>query len=478
MNVRIRRIALLVAFSALLVMAIQTGCDELVTEQITVIEAGHPTAEFDVDSGVGCAPWTVQFSDESNGPRHIYIWAFGDGDTLQETIPQDSTIPYDAPAHTYDTSGIYTVSLTIFDTINDGIDTRTKQRFIYVGATSADFTADPDFTCFGTEIQFYPDEYADAKTYFWNFEVGETSTEANPKHTFADTGTYEVMLATDDGCGVDTVYVPVTIVPCPTVLITADSTFGCVADGGILQIPFHDASDGNGSNIVNWVWNFPGGDPLSSTLADPLVEYEEAGFKTVILTVTNEAGGTATETFTDFITAYDTPVAEFGANNTSACYSPFRQFIVQFTDLTSGPASSWSWDFGDGTTDTVQHPVHAFIDTGYYSITLAVENPCGVDTITKSDFILVSDLLLNENTFIQVDTLSGPGDFTSEFQFTDVSTAGIITSRSWSVDGTTVGATPSFTYTFDSAATYEIKLITENDCGTASATTSLVVSEL
>lgn len=470
MNVHMRRFTLLVLFSALLVMIVQTGCDELVTEQVTVIEAGHPIAEFDVDSGIGCAPHTVQFIDESNGPRHVYVWDFGEDSILQETIPPDSNIPYESPTYTYDTAGIYTVKLTIRDTINDGIDTRVKQRFIYVGATSAEFTADPDTGCPGTEVLFYPAEYSDVKTYSWDFGDGGTSEEANPRHTFMGVGTYDVMLATDDGCGYDTVFTQIEIVPCPTVAIVADSTSGCIADGAELEIQFHDASDGNGSNIVEWNWRFDGGNPLFAYDADPIVTYDQGGYKTVVLEVKNEMEGVSVDTFENFITAYDLPTAIFTVENAAACYSPFRQFLVRFTDNSTGPPETFLWDFGDGTTDTVQNPIHAYTEPGYYTVTLTVENPCGINVWDLPNAVTVSDQLLDENTFIET-TNDGVGEIGSTWTFTDTTTALVVFSREWSVNDDAIAGETGLVFdtAFDVEGTYEIKLTLTNDCGQAVA---------
>lgn len=58
--------------------------------------------------------------------------------------------------------------------------------------------------------------------------------------------------------------------------------------------------------------------------------------------------------------------------------------VVQFTDESSGSIVSWFWNFGDGDTDSVQHPLHAFRDTGLFNVILVVENEYGcTDTAEK-----------------------------------------------------------------------------------------------
>jgi PKD repeat protein len=54
---------------------------------------------------------------------------------------------------------------------------------------------------------------------------------------------------------------------------------------------------------------------------------------------------------------------------------------VDFTDLSWYNPVSWSWDFGDGQTSTVQHPVHVYETVGPYQICLVVSNTLNTDTL-------------------------------------------------------------------------------------------------
>ncbi len=49
---------------------------------------------------------------------------------------------------------------------------------------------------------------------------------------------------------------------------------------------------------------------------------------------------------------------------------------VQFNDNTAG-ATAWSWDFGDGTSSTLQNPAHTYTDSGLYVVTLTVTGADG-----------------------------------------------------------------------------------------------------
>lgn len=57
--------------------------------------------------------------------------------------------------------------------------------------------------------------------------------------------------------------------------------------------------------------------------------------------------------------------------------------LVAFRDESVGTATAWKWDFGDGTTSTEQHPVHAYGKTGGFVTILTVTGPDGTSTRSK-----------------------------------------------------------------------------------------------
>lgn len=67
------------------------------------------------------------------------------------------------------------------------------------------------------------------------------------------------------------------------------------------------------------------------------------------------------------------------------------QLLVMFTDMSGFSPNSWFWDFGDGNTSTMQHPVHSYAENGTYEVCLIVTNACGSDTICDSLMIVQVD---------------------------------------------------------------------------------------
>jgi beta propeller repeat protein len=73
------------------------------------------------------------------------------------------------------------------------------------------------------------------------------------------------------------------------------------------------------------------------------------------------------------------PVAAFTASPTSGVH-PLN---VQFTDK-STDAYYWYWKLGDGSTSTVQNPVHKYTQAGKYIVSLKVTNAAGSNAKTMS----------------------------------------------------------------------------------------------
>lgn len=82
------------------------------------------------------------------------------------------------------------------------------------------------------------------------------------------------------------------------------------------------------------------------------------------------------------------PVAEFSGTPLSIQSGQ----TVNFTDLSTGSPTSWSWDFNnDGTADsTSQNPSFVYTSAGVYTVTLTVTNAFSADVETKTSYVTVT----------------------------------------------------------------------------------------
>ena len=79
------------------------------------------------------------------------------------------------------------------------------------------------------------------------------------------------------------------------------------------------------------------------------------------------------------------PVANFSATPAVGV----TNVPIQFTDLSTGSITSWSWNFGDGGTSTLQHPAHTYTSVDTYTVSLSVSGPAGSNNNTKPNFVAV-----------------------------------------------------------------------------------------
>jgi PKD repeat protein len=70
---------------------------------------------------------------------------------------------------------------------------------------------------------------------------------------------------------------------------------------------------------------------------------------------------------------------------------------VAFVDLSAGHPTGWLWDFGDGSTSTERHPIHAYPADGSYDVSLAASNAHGIDAQTQVAAVEVLPPLPSQN---------------------------------------------------------------------------------
>jgi PKD repeat protein len=140
------------------------------------------------------------------------------------------------------------------------------------------------------------------------------------------------------------------------------------------------------SGATDCVWDF--GDGQTSTNVNPVNHYTNAGAFSVTLAVAGP-GGTSALTRTNYIVVIPAPpVADFAGDPTNGV----APLTVTFTNLSSG-ATDYAWDFGDGQTSTNASPVNTYTNTGTFSVTLTAVGPGGTNALTRTNYIVVTDII-------------------------------------------------------------------------------------
>ncbi len=243
---------------------------------------------------------------------------------------------------------------------------------------------------------------------------------------------------------------------------SADKTSG----GAPLAVQFTGTSS---LSVTSWHWDF--GDGMTSDEQNPLHTYSSVGSYTVKLTATNSDGTVYYHILPNYIKVYSPPVSGFMADTTSGIYP----LTVQFTDQSTNSPTSWTWDFGDGssTNATTQNPVHTYAAAGTYTVNLTATNAAGSNTATISGYITVSS---PPDTPPVVSFKATPRISTTApltVQFRDTSTLSP-TSWLWDFgDGDSTNATKQNpVHTYVTAGNYTVNLTATNAVGQSTATKS------
>jgi PKD repeat protein len=155
------------------------------------------------------------------------------------------------------------------------------------------------------------------------------------------------------------------------------------------QATFVDASVSS-FTITRWDWDF--GDNtqvIDKTGMDQNHSYQEPGWYTVRLTVTDSLGNQSTRTWPDLILVKPKDTAfELTADRTEAYYPAIIQFSPHVPENIE--IQHWEWDFGDGGVSTSEMPEHTYTRTGTYSVSLKVIKSDGTyDSRTRYQYIKI-----------------------------------------------------------------------------------------
>ncbi|NUO03549.1 MAG: PKD domain-containing protein, partial [Saprospiraceae bacterium] len=171
----------------LVTLAAINACDTAyATMLISVFSA--PMANFAAENSEGCAPRTVQFTNQSSGSYDSLLWLFPGGDPLSST--------QENPTATYTQPGDYDVTLILFGALlNDTVSQSSLVTILQQPIPDFSFQVDGNVVVF-TNLSLH------STLYNWDFGDNTNSVEANPQHTFAGTGAYTVTLnAQNAWCG-------------------------------------------------------------------------------------------------------------------------------------------------------------------------------------------------------------------------------------------------------------------------------------
>ncbi|MDD1702004.1 MAG: PKD domain-containing protein [Methanoregula sp.] len=295
----------------------------------------------------------------------------------------------------------------------------------------------------------------------WDFGDGTTSNDQNPTHTFTYAAVYDVRLTVTRGSDTATSIQSLNVGGIPLADFTGSSRLVGVGD----PVQFTDMSS---NSPTRWTWDF--GDTATSENQNPGHSYQLKGSYTVSLTAQN-ANGRDTETKTGYINVGLAPTAGF--------YPVIAPYVVgkvpmavSFVDTSVNLPTSWTWDFGDGTTSTDQNPGHVYQTAGVYTVTQTVTNIFGSDTLVRKDFITVGQGGVVD--FTASATTVGVGRIVT---FTDHST-NAPTQWTWEFGDGTVASGEKPDHVYRATGVYDVSLTASSPSITGSITKTKYITVL
>ncbi|MFT5758644.1 MAG: leucyl aminopeptidase [Alteromonadaceae bacterium] len=339
------------------------------------IEMGNPIVDSGNQSPIAkfstiCDNYTCNYnsaaSSDSDGQIVNYLWNFGDNQT--------STLAN--PAHTYNNSGLFSVSLKVTD--DQGASGQVEKNVDVPGDVIEPPILVIDYSCNLFTCEFDSSASSDngQVSYLWNFGDGNSNTLSAPSHTYTQQGSYTVALTVTDNNGLtDTAAINITI--------TDDSGNNC-GDASLWQkttsYALGDEVQFNGKKYQAIWW---------STGASPEVYSQVWKF---------------IEDCSDGGSDPEAPIAKFTYRVTA--------MQANFTDQSSDDKgiSAYFWDFGDQQTSQTKNPSHTYGQAGSYSVSLKVTDADSLsDTYNKTIQIDDQGGECNASTW-QASTIYNTGD--------------------------------------------------------------------
>ncbi len=387
---------------------------------------GVPVANFTsiTESNDYLSP--VWFTDTSANVPQAWYWDFGDGNTSTEQNP----------THTYSTPGTFAVNLTVTNLKGTNSIEKTLTKIVPEPPV-ANFTESATSGMSPLGIQFTDRSTGTITSWLWDFGDGTISIERNPLHWYKS-GTFSVNLTVTNSGGSSSLVKSSLITVSPT---TAENRF---RNPGFETGTLDNWTAGSGISISStpqyrhtgmYSVQFPGTDSFIEQYID-LTDVRSLSFwecyapdsfayaSSFSVVIDGTTVATINPPSTS-LTQHTIPVSGYsGVHQVRVSYShSFGSYIgylddflappvstggiiptflatptygiapltVNFTDASTGNATTWAWDFeNDGTIDAAtRNATFTYSSAGTYTVNLTESNAEGTNTSIRTGYITV-----------------------------------------------------------------------------------------
>lgn len=412
-----------------------------------ILTGTPPVANFSASTLTSCASDSVDFTDLSTPSPGVneWLWDFGGG----------TTSALQSPRHGFRKTGPLTVSLIAY---NNRCPSPAATQTVTINPPIADFdytiSCSPKFV-----VSFTDKSITDATfgliTYLWDFGDPSIPTSASPTPApvkYPGPGTYTVKLTITNGTCSFSYSKKLELVG-DIADFTISKTMVCKFEPFMLT-----AINSTPANITLYEWSLDGLNFFSGTQTQA-GSYAFSSTFDIALRITDINGCQDNKKVTAAVTVTG-PTANFKPATKGGCSNA----KITFNDLTisSMGVKSWTFDFGDGNTQTFTAPpfTHTYTNTGMYVVKLTV-----TDNINCPDTYISPDTIV-----ITRPTIGFKSDYTTicpktDLTFTDTS-SGDGLHYAWDFgDGvTSTVQSPVHQYTASSGS-YTVKLVITDTAG-------------
>ena len=385
--------------------SVTTRNQESVRLDVALYPEGTIVPDFTADNTAIYEGSSVQFTNTTSGNYISSSWIFEGGSPATSTATN--------PSVTYNTHGIYDVTLTILNTNGCSAST-TEQITVYEAIPPvANFSASETSISTGSSVTFTDLSTNMPNSWSWTFEGGNpaTSTLQNPTVTYSEPGEYTVTLVASNAFGSDTETKTEYINVVSIIDMSSEPIYVC---SGTYRDPGGESNYTNNiNNLTQTIYPSTEGAYIRLTFSefsleaagntgcyDKLYIYDGTSTSAPVLvdgvcgtnnpgtvTATNTDGALTIMFYSDQYEVSSGWVAEISCyvQEPEAAFSAAYEECTHNVTLTneSTYATSYLWDFGDGTTSTESNPSHTYATNGIYTISLTATNANGSNTATR-----------------------------------------------------------------------------------------------
>jgi len=392
-----------------------------------------------------------------------YHWDFGDGTVSDEAVV----------THRFEQGGDFNVILSVQDNSGLECDTAVTSQVVSVNTPPVASLTGPGKACTSQVVTFDAsgtvDNTPDQITYNWDFGDGTSAEGAQVTKSFDKGGTYNIQLVVDDNagttCSTDSAGKLITINTNPVANAGKDIDF-CLQHNRDYRVSF----DGSGSTDIDgdsltYNWDF--GDGTGDSGVNVTHVYPRGGEYVATLSIDDGFGSVcSSHTDTVKVTLNKAPVAVAG-DNITVCQGNEALFDGSGSIGEEGENLTYTWDFGDGTTEVGAKLAHIYQTGGIYKAVLTVNDLANTKCSTSSDSIVVTVNSKPSAIFSGVNSACTGEDVSFDASGTTDPDGDNLT-YSWDFgDGTDAHGGTNVTHTYNAGGVYSVRLTVDDNKGTA-----------